>query len=86
MTIWKFPLLTITPQSIMMPKGAQILSCQMQGVVPCLWAIVDPDAALEARTVHIIGTGHRVPMSLQFVSTIQMAGGSLILHIFVEAP
>lgn len=80
---------------IEMPEGAQILSCQMQGpeqfaqntpvIKPvCLWALVDPEAKTVKRTLFVRGTGHPAEglELLPFISTVQLAGGQLIYHIF----
>jgi len=57
-TIWKFPLAPADVIEVEMPEGAVILAVQTQQEVPCLWAIVDPDAPLEKRTILMMGTGH----------------------------
>jgi hypothetical protein len=91
-TIWKFPLHHAADEvSIDMPKGARILTVQMQGETPCLWAGVDPNAVLEARRILIMGTGHPRhelqwldgdESSLRYIGTVQMAGGQLVYHFF----
>lgn len=82
-TIWKFPLDITDLQPVRMPQGAQILSVQMQYDRLVLWAVVDPEAKGELRTIEIIGTGNLVnPASRQFIGTVQMNGGLLVWHIF----
>ncbi len=88
-TIWKFPLVITDSQTIEIPESAQILSCQLQHGTPCMWAIVNPDAMKERRTVFIFGTGNEfqdrpLRKPLVFIDTIQMAGGSLVWHVFME--
>lgn len=71
--------------TLSLPKGAQVLSVQAQGNKPCLWALVDPDAPTEERQFRFAGTGHSIkedPGRLEFVSTFQTHGGSLVFHIF----
>lgn len=58
--IWKFPLAVVSVNSLDMPKGAEILTVQTQGDIPCLWAMVDPDAEQERRYVEILGTGQPI--------------------------
>ena len=40
-TIWKFPVPVNDGNVLEMPEGAKILSVQVQGETPCLWALVD---------------------------------------------
>jgi hypothetical protein len=55
--IWKY---RFESGNIMMPKGAKILTVQMQNDTPYMWAIVDVDAELEERVFEIHGTGHNI--------------------------
>jgi hypothetical protein len=86
-TIWKFQLHITDEQQVSMPRGSVILCVQSQAGQPCLWAVVDSDAPLEARTIHIFGTGldmgdpATVPMR-GYIGTFQMAGGALVWHVF----
>ena len=59
-TIWKFHLMVIDKQTVMMPEGSIVLCVQMLGGNPCLWAMVDPAAALRERSFRIIGTGDEI--------------------------
>lgn len=90
--IFKYPLMVVDQQTIMMPRGADILCVQMQGEVPTLWAVVDPDwnghpAPEEARTINIYGTGNpmRDPMGL-YIGTVQQFSGALVWHVFDATP
>ena len=82
-TIYKW---TLTPGStdLHMPTGAQVLTVQMQGTQPQLWALVDPKQPKEWRTFDIFGDGNPVPNDplLIYVATFQMDGGSLVWHVF----
>ena len=82
-TIWKFPLQVTDEQSVMMPAGSQPLTVQIQGEQVCLWALVNPDAEKEDRTVQIFGTGHPVKVAGDYISTFQMRGGALVFHAFI---
>ena len=48
-----------------------------------LWALVDPYLAPERREIEIVGTGVAVDDSSRtYISTVQLHGGSFVLHIF----
>ena len=75
----------LTPGStgLHMPAGAKVLTVQMQGNEPQLWALVDPEQPNERRTFEIHGTGHSVPENPgEYLATFQMDGGSLVWHVF----
>ena len=83
MTIWKFDIGESFDSWMEMPKGAKILSVQIQKGRLCLWAIVNPDAERVPRHIVVVGTGHELGFcNGAFINTIQMAGGDLIWHIF----
>lgn len=86
-TIWKFPLQTTDQQSLEMPESAEILSVQVQGETPCLWALVDPQAIRLTRVFETFGTGHPVPVDAghirrKFIGTYQLLSGALVFHVF----
>ena len=82
-TIWKFPLAVGDVSQIAMPEGAEILSVQTQQEQPCLWALVDPGATLEARSFRLAGTGHPIfEDNIRFIGTFQLSGGSFVGHLF----
>jgi hypothetical protein len=80
--IWKFPLRDMGPCEVPMPQGAEILDVQMQNELPCIWAMVDPHAPVEAKTFVIHGTGHVVgdDTKLSYIGTVQQ--GTLVWHVF----
>lgn len=81
--VFKYEIHDLAMREIELPKGAQMLSVQMQGGKPCLWALVDPNAPKEKRPILIIGTGHTLTEPVyRHVSTFQMLGGNLIWHFF----
>ena len=63
-----------------MPRGASLLDGQFQGDSLVLWALVDPTAPEVTRDVLVAGTGHEVPSSLTYVTTIQQS--IFVWHIF----
>ena len=67
-----------------LPKDRRILSVQMQGDNPCLWAMVDSSSEIQKVKFIVRGTGHEFePNTTQsYIGTFQMAGGGLIWHLF----
>ena len=82
MTIWKFPFEVEDSVLIEMPEGATVLKVECQNGVPCIWALVKPDAPKQLRSFLIYGTGHRIAGidSLSHVATFQQ--GPLVWHMF----
>ncbi len=81
--IYKYPIPVDDTLVVGMPDGAQILTVQVQDGQPCLWALVDPTAALRMRHIDIYGTGH--PMAEhpgRYIGTFQLHDGRLIFHVF----
>jgi hypothetical protein len=87
-TIWKFPLDLSHRQDIRLPMGAQILTLQLQGLQPCIWALVDPEAVLERRHIFVFETGKQVPDhdGLQYMGTLQLFHGLRVFHVFEKMP
>ncbi len=87
-TIWKFPLEVTAVQYVGMPRGSEILSVDSQRDTVCLWAMVDPDAAKEVRTIRIFGTGHPVgdEEKLVYLGMAKILHESLIFHVFERRP
>ena len=94
LTIWKFPipceltrggLLWNPAFCISMPRGAKVLTAQAQFGMPVIWALVDPNAPVVERAFLMLGTGHDAPTAaLEYVGTIQLHDGSLVLHVFAR--
>ena len=85
--VYKYPLDIQDEVIVMMPKGARVLSVQVQNGRPCLWAAVDPnEMTLEERRFRIAGTGHPIQDDVVdgFIGTIQMYDGRLVFHLFEE--
>ncbi len=82
-SIWKFPCPIDHEFKLHLPKGAEILTWQMQGDTPCVWAKVDPDCPLVGRTFRMLTTGESFEDDrLTYIDTIQIDGGNLIFHLF----
>jgi hypothetical protein len=84
-TIWKYQIPVADTFHLMMPEGAQVLTVQMQGGVPTLWCVVEPDAPQEQRWFEMRGTGHLVGEVGDYIATIQLHGGALVFHVFNDA-
>lgn len=84
-TVYKYPL-PHKRRIVQLPKGAHVLTVQMQDELPYLWAKVDPTQPLESRIFHIYGTGQSIPdySVLAYVATFQEHGGALVWHVFEE--
>ena len=83
--IFKYPVSITDSFTLDMPKGADILSFQIQEGNPYIWALVNPEAEIEKRTFRLAGTGHPIeelPLDLFFIGTVQMVGGNLVWHLF----
>lgn len=83
--IFKYELETTDIQHFYLPIGAEILCLQTQDEIPCIWALVEPDAELKLRTFEIFGTGHDVPDSekrRRYIGTYQLRKGMLVFHCF----
>ncbi len=83
--IYKYPIPLQDQFVIPMPFGSKILSVQIQKGQPCIWAIVDTDKEICARSFLMFGTGHPLPhdiMALPFIGTFQTLGGDLVFHLF----
>lgn len=74
--------------TVQMPTGARILDVQVQGQNVCVWALACPANRPMPVRLRIVGTGplHAFPdhEDWTYVSTVQLEGGALVFHIFVE--
>jgi hypothetical protein len=78
MVIYKYE---VKPE-VSMPPGAEILSVQIQGRVPTIWALVDPARSThEVRHFRVLGTGEHVATHPgKWLATLQ--DGCLVWHVF----
>ncbi len=82
-TIWKYALEVTDLQIIRLPFGARPLGVQLQFGEPMLWAMVDPSAPLEARSIVTLGTGNPFSgIAGEYLGTYQLTGGALVFHVF----
>jgi len=81
--IWKFLVTNPVAGEIEMPTGAEILHVEMQHGNVCMWAKVDPDAALIRREFMIEGTGQ--PPNQRLDDAIHrgtVLSGAMVWHVF----
>jgi len=86
-TIWKYPLRIRDWVRLEMPRGAEILCVQVQGLTPCLWALVDDAAPKVGRRLRLYGTVHECDAEMtvaDYVGTFQVEGGAFVFHVFDE--
>lgn len=81
-TIFKFPVLLQDRFQLEIPEGAEFLSLQTQSGSPQMWFKVDELAAKQRRRFSVVGTGHYVAPSANFLGTFQLDGGALVFHVF----
>lgn len=83
--IWKWELGN-SLMDISMPKGARIFSVHVQFGTPVIWAIVDPQAEKEIRTIVMVTTGRDFTVEnvnyLVPVGTVLLSEGNYVLHVF----
>jgi len=77
-TIWKYQIAVMAR----MPKGAEILTVQMQNEEPCVWAVVEPDAEKENRYLEVFGTGQPIHEDVErrYIGTFQQP--PFVWHLF----
>ena len=84
--IYKYPVPIVDRFSLNLPRGAQVLSVQMQYDNPQMWVLQDTntDVPPKPRKFAVFGTGHQIPadLSLHHLGTIQMVDGALVWHVF----
>lgn len=82
--VWKYPYDFTVGEAfaVFMPSGAQILHADMQGNIPTIWALVDPEAIKEPRSFRICGTGHPLPSNRPLLHVGTMQSGAFVWHIF----
>ena len=65
-----------------LPVGAKILMVQVQNQIPCIWALIDPDAVYEDRQFRLAGTGHPITEdNLAYIGSFRLYSW-VIFHLF----
>lgn len=83
--IWKYDItnLGFTDLYLYLPAGAKVLSAANQNERVCLWVMVDNTLpAIEPRRFSLFPTGSIVPPFKEFVGTVLLGQGSVVLHVF----
>lgn len=86
--VWKYPIPVQGAFELRMPRGARILTAQMQRDQPMVWALVDTEAPPEIRCFELIGTGESTATAfdrLSFVGSFQFDDGRFVSHLFEVA-
>jgi hypothetical protein len=84
-TIYKYKIETRDRQHISMPKGAEILTIQVQHGEPHIWVLVETNGGEVMRTIDVFGTGNPIydpDGSRRYIGTYQLYDGELIFHVF----
>lgn len=80
--VWKFQLEMTRFQTVPMPKGARIIHVAAQFEKPCIWAIVDPHATKEPRSVGMLTTGETFnDAEVAYCGSFMLRGGTFVGHI-----
>lgn len=85
--IFKYTLPIIDKQEITLYAGSTILSVENQYETIVLYALVnDCVRGIEGYTILIHGTGHNANdiEGCNFVGTVKLQGGALMLHVFAR--
>lgn len=84
MTIYKFTLqCRFDVQTIGMPVGCRILKIAYKdGAGVCIWGVCDPNAEMETKTFHVVGTGEPIPEGMVWLETVVV--NRMVYHIFGE--
>lgn len=84
-TVHKYPVQMQAEFTVELPRGAEFLSVHEQNGEPQMWFRVDTSRELAKQVFSIVGTGHPIApelSSLPHLGTFQVAGGSLVFHLF----
>ena len=83
-TVWKYEIPEADTFQLELPFDAKILSVNVQGGNPCIWAEVNPGDALVQRSFRTCGTGHDIPADekREFIGTFLLHQGALVFHLF----
>lgn len=85
MRIYKQVLLLNVEQIISLPVDAKVLDVQVQHEQIAMWYAFDDSGMVRSREVIMVGTGHEIPSGIvEFIGTVQLNGGNLVLHIFLR--
>lgn len=84
-TIFKYPVQMSEYFTVEAPEGAEFLSVQLQGGGVQMWVRVDTARPIATYRFGVHGTGHSLndfTAHAPHIGTFQIAGGSLVFHLF----
>ena len=82
-TIFKYDLAVIGRQTIVMPKGSEILCIKTQNGEPKMWVLVETGVEDVQRVFDTFGTGHQCNASIgQYIDSYLVADDALVWHVF----
>ena len=83
MKIWKYEIPASGAGILEIPEGAKLLDVQVQGGVPCVWALVNPAAPAVGREFSTYETGQLLPDDTgDYLATYQIPEEDLVFHVF----
>lgn len=77
-TIYKYELEGRHVTMLKMPKGANVVSFDMQNGKYCIWAIVNTEAPMEERFFSVVGTGWEIEDNECYIGMVQ--DGAFVWH------
>jgi hypothetical protein len=85
--VWKYTIENIDNRGYLeMPKGADILTVQLQKEKVVMWVLVDPNIEKETRYFHFLYTGvkfrKKEKHEYKYIDTVQKWDGDLVIHVF----
>ncbi len=78
-TIYKYRLVQ---GSFPLPKGAEILTIQMQNGAPYVWAKINTKAEIDYRVLVVIGTGQAIPDGFEYKYIDTYQDDEFVWHVF----
>lgn len=81
-TIYKYECTVAGKFTLNLPVDSVILDVQVQNDRPCIWAVVEPDNPTTTREFQWAVTGGNPPENSLYHSTVQLAGGEYVAHLF----
>ena len=93
-TIYKYQITNLDGITLHVPYcgdltfDKQVLHCDVQNDVPCIWALVDNEQEQRAIRVVAYGTGQdgskAITRGLKHIGSFLMLNGNLVVHAFAE--
>jgi len=84
-TIWKWDLLIAKTQVLFMPRGATLLSVQVQRDRPVLWALIDKKQPIKDCVIITYFTDDEMPENPgKYIGSYQNKLETLVFHVFEQ--